>query len=181
MKYRICLHPVSILFSILFSCILLPEQLEAKRFSIIRDAEIEYSIRSFARPLLEAAGLEPLSLKIHIINDQNLNAFVAGGQQIFINSGLILRSENADQLIGVLAHEIGHISGGHLIKSTTARKNMDAASFLGILLGGAAVIAGKPGVGSAAIQFGQDVSLKNYFYFSRTQEAENSRRSGITE
>ena len=138
---------------------------------MVRDAEIENTIQRYIKPLLIAAGLEPLSIRIHIVKDNTLNAFVAGGQQIFINTGLILRSGNANQLIGVLAHEIGHISGGHLIKGTAARKKISATSFLGILLGGAAIIAGHQDAGAAAIQFGKTASIKNYLRFSRTQES----------
>ena len=145
--------------------------LEARRISMVRDAEIENTIRKFIQPLLLAAGLEPLSIRIHIVKDNTLNAFVAEGQQIFINTGLILKSENANQLIGVLAHEIGHISGGHLIKSTIARKNISATSLLGLLLGGAAVIAGHPDAGAAAIQLGNNAGVRNYLKFSRTQES----------
>jgi predicted Zn-dependent protease len=155
----------------MFFCVFLLTPLEAKRISMIRDAEIENTILEYIHPLLIAAGLEPLSIRIHIVKDNTLNAFVAEGQQIFINTGLILKSQNANQLIGVLAHEIGHISGGHLIRSSTARKNVSATSLLSVLLGGAAIIAGRPDAGAAAIQFGNNASIKNYLKFSRTQES----------
>jgi len=142
---------------------------------MIRDAEIENTIRSFATPLLEAAGLEPSSIRIHIVNDNTLNAFVAGGQQLFINTGLIMKSQNAGQIIGVLAHEIGHISGGHLIKAATAQKDVSAAVLLGYLLGGAAIIAGRPDAGAAAIQLGGQIGVKQYLSFSRTQESAADR------
>jgi predicted Zn-dependent protease len=153
------------------SSILVPSTLEAKRISLVRDAEIESTIRSYAKPLLLAAGLEPSSVRIHIVKDNTLNAFVTGGQQIFINSGLILKSDSVGQIIGVLAHEIGHISGGHLIKGTRARNDVSATSLLGILLGGAAIIAGRPDAGAAAIQLGSNIGIKNYLRFSRTQES----------
>jgi predicted Zn-dependent protease len=151
--------------------VLLSSQGNATGLNIIRDAEIENTIQDYAKPLLLAAGLEPTSIRIHIVNDNAINAFVASGQQIFINSGLIIKSKNAGQIIGVLAHEIGHISGGHLIKSAQARKNITTTSILGILLGGAAIIAGRPDAGAAAIQLGTSVGIRNYFGFSRTQES----------
>jgi len=138
---------------------------------MIRDAEIENTIRGYATPLLEAAGLEPSSIRIHIVNDNTLNAFVAGGQQIFINTGLLMKSQNAGQIIGVLAHEIGHISGGHLIKAATAQKDVSAAVLLGYLLGGAAIIAGQPDAGAAVIQLGGQIGVKQYLSFNRTQES----------
>tara|TARA_B100000315_G_scaffold260681_1_gene324026 strand:+ start:2960 stop:4270 length:1311 start_codon:yes stop_codon:yes gene_type:complete len=153
----------------------LPSSAKAKGISMIRDAEIENTIRVFATPLLEAAGLEPSSIRIHIVNDNTLNAFVAGGQQIFINTGLLMKSKNAGQVIGVLAHEIGHISGGHLIKAATAQKDISAAVLLGYLLGGAAIIAGRPDAGAAAIQLGGQVGARQYMSFSRTQESAADR------
>ena len=147
---------------------------------MIRDAEIENTIRGYATPLLEAAGLEPSSIRIHIVNDNTLNAFVAGGQQIFINTGLLMKSQNAGQIIGVLAHEIGHISGGHLIKAATAQKDVSAAVLLGYLLGGAAIIAGQPDAGAAVIQLGGQIGVKQYLSFNRTTIIIISRRQGST-
>src|SRR5690348_8674332 len=82
----------------------------------IRDAEIESDIRLFATPVLAAAGLDPAAVHIYLVNDPSINSFVAGGQNIFINTGLIQRSQSPNQIIGVLAHETGHIAGGHLAR-----------------------------------------------------------------
>ncbi|MDP7625470.1 MAG: M48 family metalloprotease, partial [Rhodospirillales bacterium] len=172
MKYRIYLFVFSLLILTLGTVsVFLSSSAEAKGISMIRDAEIENTIRGYATPLLEAAGLEPSSIRIHIVNDNTLNAFVAGGQQIFINTGLLMKSQNAGQIIGVLAHEIGHISGGHLIKAATAQKDVSAAVLLGYLLGGAAIIAGQPDAGAAVIQLGGQIGVKQYLSFNRTQES----------
>ena len=176
MKYRIYLFVFSLFTLILGTgLVILPGGADAKGISMIRDAEIENTIRGYATPLLEAAGLEPTSIRIHIVNDNTLNAFVAAGQQIFINTGLLMKSQNAGQIIGVLAHEIGHISGGHLIKAATAQKDVSAAVMLGYLLGGAAIIAGRPDAGAAAIQLGSQIGVKQYLSFSRTQESAADR------
>jgi predicted Zn-dependent protease len=176
LKYRIYLFVFSI-FALIHGVVLIAQPLEAnaKGISMIRDAEIENTIRAYATPLLQAAGLEPSSIRIHIVNDNTLNAFVAGGQQLFINTGLIMKSKNAGQIIGVLAHEIGHIAGGHLIKAAQARKDVSAAVMLGYLLGGAAIIAGRPDAGAAAMQLGTNIGIKNYLSFSRTQESSADR------
>jgi len=171
LKHRFCLYFVLLNLLTLIGSTLFPPLLEARTISIIRDAEIENTIGNFAKPLLLAAGLDPSSVRIRIIKEDTLNAFVAGGQNIFINSGLIIKSLNVSQVTGVLAHEIGHISGGHLIRSTTARKDLSSISLLGVLLGGAAVIAGRPDAGSAAMQLGAHVGIKNFLSFSRTQES----------
>ena len=90
--------------------------------TIIRDAEIEATIRAYVDPLLQVAGLESSSVRIFIVNDTGLNAFVSGGQNIFVNTGLLMRATDASQIIGVLAHEIGHIEGGHLARVADAQK-----------------------------------------------------------
>jgi len=89
---------------------------QGQRLNLIRDAEIENDIRTMVVPIWKAAGLDPNAVEIMIVQDNTLNAFVAGGQRIFINTGLIMRTETPNQLIGVLAHESGHIAGGHLAR-----------------------------------------------------------------
>lgn len=84
--------------------------------SFIRDAEVEATIRAFAAPLFAAASLDPGAISVHLVNDRSLNAFVANGLHMYINTGLLMRSDNASQVIGVIAHETGHIQGGHLVQ-----------------------------------------------------------------
>lgn len=148
---------------------------EAKGFSVIRDAEIETSIRMMATPLFLAAGLDPDAVKIRIINDPSLNAFVAGGQNLFINSGLIIKSKSASEVAGVLAHETGHIAGGHIVRTLGALKNASNQSILGFILGGAAALGGRPDVGAAIILGAQQASARSFFKFSRTQESAADR------
>ena len=91
-------------------------QAQAKGLPLIRDAEIEGLLRLYTRPIFKAAGINPKSVKVYIINDSRINAFVAGGQRIFVNTGLITQSKTPNEVIGVLAHETGHIAGGHLAR-----------------------------------------------------------------
>ena len=142
-----------------------------KKISFIRDAEIENTIREYSTPLFRAAGLQPGDIKIYLIKDNSLNAFVAGGQRIFINTGLLTQSTSANQLIGVIAHETGHIEGGHLSRSRNAMKKSSAQALVAILLGGAAVIAGQGNVGTALIMGGRSMGTSSYLSYSRTQEA----------
>ena len=111
------------------------------RLGLIRDTEIENTIRVYIAPLFEAAGLDPGSVSVHIVNDRNLNAFVAGGQKIFIHSGLLMETKTPGEVIGVLAHEIGHITGGHLSRLHRGLKDATSQSILAMVLGGAAAIA----------------------------------------
>lgn len=143
----------------------------AKPFSFIRDAEIENTIRGYAAPLFKAAGLEPSSIKIYLVNDNTLNAFVMGGQKIFINTGLLTRSNRPGQIIGVIAHETGHIAGGHLSRIEDAMKKSTAQTILAFVLGGAAMLGGRGDIGSAIIMGGQQIGARTFLQYSRTQEA----------
>ena len=146
----------------------------AKVFSagLIQDTEIEDTLREFASPIFKIAGLKASSVKVYIVNDDSLNAFVTGGQKLFINSGLLLRSENANQIIGVIAHETGHIAGGHLSRAHGAFSKSTASAILGTVLGGAAAIAtGRADLGAAIVAGGQTVAQRNFLAYSRTQES----------
>ena len=147
-----------------------PRSAEAKGLSLIRDAEIENTIRTYATPVFLAAGLEPTAINIYLVNDNTLNAFVAGGQKLFINTGLLTKSENAGQVIGVIAHETGHIAGGHLSRIRDAMKRSSAQSILALILGGAAAVSGRGDVGAVVIRGGAEMSKRNFLQYSRTQE-----------
>jgi len=139
---------------------------------IIRDAETENIIRSFSVPLFQAAGLSPQAVRIRLIQNKALNAFVAGGQNIFIHTGLILNAKDVDALVGVIAHETGHIEGGHLVRTRDAIENAGAIQLIGTLLGTAAAVATQRGdVGQAVIMGTQSASQRTFFQYSRTQES----------
>ncbi len=106
--------------------------------SFIRDTEIENTIRVYSAPIFEAAGLNIADIHIHLVNDPALNAFVAAGQRLFINTGLLMRAEHAGQVIGVIAHEAGHISGGHLVRLHESLRGSTAKTVLTTLFGGVA-------------------------------------------
>lgn len=150
--------------------LLRPVEVFAQKISFIRDTEIENTIRAYATPLFLAAGLDPAAVRIYVVADKQINAFVAGGQNLFINTGLILRATGADQVIGVIAHETGHIEGGHLARVNDALKRGTAESILAFVLGAAAAAAGRPDVGGAVIMGGQNVAMRNFFQYTRTQE-----------
>ena len=143
----------------------------ARGISLIRDAEIEHNIHQIAAPLFAAAGLDASAVRIHLVNDRALNAFVAGGQRIFINTGLLLTVENASEISGVIAHETGHISGGHLARTHDAIRDASAASILSTVLGAAVALGGQGRAGSAIIAGGQTVAQRNFLKYTRTQES----------
>ena len=149
-----------------------PAGAQNKPLGFIRDAEIETTIRAYATPLFTAAGLDPQSVHVYLVNDDTLNAFVAGGMNLFINTGLLMRSENANQLIGVIAHETGHIAGGHLARTQDALEDATAEMILAYVLGlGAAIATGNSGAGAAVIAGGQSIAQRSLLQYSRTQES----------
>ncbi len=161
----------------LFAAILLalaslaPTAARAQGQTIIRDAEIETIIRGYATPLFQAAGLNPQAINVYLIQDRGLNAFVTGGLNMFINTGLLIRSEGPLQVIGVIAHETGHIVGGHNIARIEEIQNARITALASYLLGlGAAIASGRPEAGVAIISGGQDVALKGLLSYTRGQE-----------
>ncbi|SJZ56593.1 Putative Zn-dependent protease, contains TPR repeats [Enhydrobacter aerosaccus] len=150
---------------------------QGQRLNLVRDAEIEDTIRTFLTPIWRVAGLDPEAVQIMIVQDNSLNAFVAGGQRIFINTGLLMRTETPNQLIGVLAHETGHIAGGHLARQQEELRKLSTMQILEMLLGGAAIAGGAMGgggIGRSQTGTGSTPvagSLYSYLQYSQAQEA----------
>ena len=141
------------------------------RLEFIRDAEIEYDLKTMTTPLMRAAGLDPDSIQFVLVQDNVLNAFVAGGMNVFLFTGLIQATESPGQLVGVIAHELGHISGGHLVRGTEAMHNASIESILGMIAGLAAgILAKNSQAGMATIGGAQELAQRNYFGFSRVVE-----------
>jgi predicted Zn-dependent protease len=138
--------------------------------SLIRDAETEKFLHQLADPIFVAAGLNPKNINIYIVNDSSINAFVSGGQNVFINTGLIRKYKTPDALIGVLAHETGHIVGGHLARSSEGAAEAEGAMLLSYLLGIGAIAAGAPDAGTAILMGGNQTAQRIYLKFTRNQE-----------
>ena len=143
----------------------------AKKISMIRDAEIENTIRLLMTPVLKAAKLDPMSVKIHLIQDKSINAFVAGGQRLFIHTGLITQSTEASQIIGVIAHELGHIAGGHLARLNRALEKSTMIKALSIIAGATAIIAGQGEIGQMVSSAGGAIAQSDFLRYSQTQES----------
>src|SRR3546814_18688795 len=110
--------------------------------SILRDAETEALFQDMMDPLLVAAGLQPGQVRVHLLGDRSINAFVAGSQDIYVFSGLIEAADTAEEVQGVLAHELGHVMGGHAIRVNDGAQAATNLSLLSLLLGAAARAAG---------------------------------------
>ncbi len=139
--------------------------------SILRDAETEALLQDMATPLIAAAGLDPKNVDIVLINDPSINAFVAGGQAVYIHSGLINEASTANEVQGVIAHELGHITGGHAIGGGDGAKAAQSISILSLLLGAAAAAAGAGEAAMGVIMAGQQAALGKYLAFNRAQES----------
>lgn len=139
--------------------------------SLLSDAETEKFLRDVNRPVLEAAGITPESVQYYIVADDNLNAFVALGQNIFVHTGLFTQTDNVGQVIGVMAHETGHISGGHIARRSEGATAPTAISLISMVLGVAAIAAGAGDAGMGIIAGGQQAAQRSFLSFSRVQEA----------
>lgn len=136
--------------------------------TLLRDTEIEADIRNLAAPIWRAAGLAPEDVGVYLVDDDQINSFVAGGQQIFLNSGLIEAAQTPDQLIGVIAHETGHIAGGHIYRSQDAMHDASIEAIIAMVFGAAAAVFGHD---AAPLISAQRVGISSYLRFSISQEA----------
>jgi predicted Zn-dependent protease len=154
---------------------------------ILRDSEAEALLREYTRPILRAAGLEKQNIQMVIINDSAFNAFVADGRRIFVNYGAIMQSETPNQLIGVLAHETGHLAGGHLAKLREQLSRAQTQMIIAMLLGAGALVAGASkgtagnglaDAGAAAVTAPGEMIRRSLLSYQRQQE-ENADRAGV--
>lgn len=134
---------------LLWLFLLLCKTAQAQGLSLIRDEEVERGLSFYLTPLFEQAGLEPENMQIHLVRDDSINAFAVQGLHVFVHTGLLTKADNGQEVVAVLAHETGHIAGGHIVRlyenMRIARRNM----LLSMVLG--AVVAGASGCGDAAM------------------------------
>ncbi len=162
---------VALLAAIVVLSTLAPAQ--AQRLSFIRDTETEQTLRLMTDPILEVAGIAPESVNVFVVNDSSLNAFVAGGQNIFVHTGLIVEARNASELVGVLAHEAGHIAGGHLARGQEALRRAQTTAIVSTLLGVvAAGLAGNADAAIAAQSGGNQIAQRTFLAHTRANEAQ---------
>ena len=160
---------------------------QSKGPSVLRDTETEQLLREYTRPILRAAGLEKQNIQMVIINQGVFNAFVADGRRIFVNYGAIMQSETPNQIIGVMAHETGHLAGGHLAKMREQMAQAQTQMIIAMLLGAGAMVAGAQGGGSnsglanaGAAMFSApgEIIRRNLLSYVRQQE-ENADKAGV--
>ena len=139
--------------------------------TILRDAETEELLRDISRPLIEAAELEPGNVRVVLIQNGEINAFVAGGQVVYLHSGLITVADNANEVQGVIAHELGHITGGHIIRSEEGIRQATGIMIATMILGAAAMALGAGEAGMGVLAAGQQAALGRFLAFTRVQES----------
>lgn len=139
--------------------------------SLLRDSETEKLFKDISDPLIVAAGLDPKSVKVVLINDPEINAFVAQGQVVYIHSGLLTAADNVNQLQGVIAHELGHVAGGHAIRIYDGANKATVITLLSLVLGAAALAAGAGEAGMGILSAGQQAALGSFLAFTRAQES----------
>lgn len=138
--------------------------------SILRDAETEAFFKEISEPLIRAAGLDPNNVSVVLINDKSINAFVAGGQIVYLHSGLIDAASTANEVQGVIAHELGHIEGGHVIRFNEGVSAAGGLSIASLILAAAAIAAGAGQAGMGILAAGQQAALGKFLAFTRGQE-----------
>jgi predicted Zn-dependent protease len=170
---RFALHPalVAVAMLLLGARIAAAHEDGGGGINLLRDSEIETDLRVMMTPIWRAAGLDPDAVHIYLVADKSINSFVAGGQNEFVNAGLLLRAETPNQLIGVLAHETGHIAGGHLSREQEAVRNAGIEGVIAMALGAAAAIFSHSDEGGAAMLGAAGVGQRAFLRYSVTQEA----------
>jgi predicted Zn-dependent protease len=139
--------------------------------SVLRDTETEQLFKDVARPLIIAGGLDPNSAQVVLLNDPEINAFVDQGQIVYIQSGLLQAADNVNQLQGVIAHELGHVAGGHSIRLQEGAKAATGLTIATMVLGALAIAAGAGDAAMGIMAAGQQAALGSFLAFTRTQEA----------
>ena len=138
--------------------------------SILRDAETEAFFDEISAPLIAAAGLDPNNVEIILINDKSINAFVAGGQAVYVHSGLIDAATSANEVQGVIAHELGHVVGGHAVRYDEGASVASGISIASLIIAAAAIAAGAGEAGMGILSAGQQAAMGKFLAFSRGQE-----------
>src|SRR5215472_8866107 len=155
---------------------------------IIRDAETEQLLKDYTAPILKVAGLSRQNIQIVIINDRSFNAFVADGHRIFVNVGALMQAKTPNELIGVFAHETGHLAGGHLARMREELARAETSAIIAMLAGLGAAVAGATSrgtagdnagqIGMAALTAPQSVLVHTLLSYQRAQE-EQADKAGV--
>jgi predicted Zn-dependent protease len=161
-------------------------QVPARAPQIVRDAETESLLADYARPVFRAAGLRSDAAQIILINDRRFNAFVVSGSRMFINTGALVDAETPGEIIGVIAHETGHIAGGHLVRLRDAAARAQTLAAIGMVIGAAGAAAGAVAGSGSSVQAGAATAMgagafaqRSFLAYVRTEEM-SADRAAVT-
>ena len=152
----------------------------AQAISLISDEETELLLQKITAPIFKAAGLPYNRNKVFIVNDNTLNAFVSDGNYLFINTGTIVAADDAEELSGVIAHETGHITGGHIITQKIKAQEMQRVSLASMILAGGAAAASGDGNVAMAVALGSQSSMMTNYFRYRTEQERSADESAVT-
>jgi predicted Zn-dependent protease len=148
-----------------------PAHAQPQGIALIRDTEVERVLRGYLDPLLEAAGLRPGDVRLYIVNDPSINAFVAEGQNMFVNTGILMTLDTPNEVTGVMAHETGHIQHGDLVRAAQGMRAAMVPMLLSMAIGVAVMAVGGGDAGAAILMGGQQIAERTFLAYSRTVEA----------
>lgn len=155
-----------------------PAHAQNRKLPLVRDAEAENLLREYAKPIFRAAGLPQGQVDIILVNDKTFNAFVPDSRRMFINIGVLMQAEAPSEVIGVIAHETGHIAGNHLVRMRQAAANAQIISVIGMILGAGAAAAGAStgnssiaGGGAAAAMGSGSIGQRSFLAYRRSEES----------
>lgn len=143
---------------------------KAQSISLISDEETEQLLDKITKPLFDAAGISFKKNNIYIVDDASLNAFVSDGNRLFVHTGTIIAADSANELSGVIAHETGHIAGGHILRQKLKDREMQEINLVSALLAGTAAAASGRGDAAMAVLLGSQSSTLNHYLQYRTSE-----------
>ncbi|MGE0232723.1 MAG: M48 family metalloprotease [Flavobacteriaceae bacterium] len=156
-------------FALTFQIWVAPAAAQGK-ISFLRDAETEELLRDYIVPIYRAAGVGGSRINVYLVNDRQFNAFVADGRRVFVNVGALMQSATPNEIIGVLAHETGHMAGGHLARLHDQMAGAQAVMVLSMLLAAGAIAAGGGQAGQAVLLGGQQLASRNLLRYQRGEE-----------
>lgn len=153
-----------ILFSVVFA-------FNANSATLINDTEIEKEITNIIMPIAKAADIPENRLKIYIVRDDSFNAFVRGGEDIFVYTGLLKQIKNPNALRAVVAHELGHTIGGHMVQISQRMHDEIVRALIIQTLGvGLMVAGGNPSAGAGVMAGATGIAQQSLLSFSRDEE-----------
>lgn len=170
-KMKILCKAVLFIFCVIWLVVSPPLVRSVFAQALLRDTETEMFLRDISTPFFKSAGLEPNAVQMYLLQENSINAFVAGGQNIFIFSGLIQQARSVNELEGVIAHETGHIAGGHIARTDEATRPALAIMLASVLLGLGAAVAGSPDAAAGLLIGGQTMAQRSFLAYTRVQES----------